>query len=51
MDLGGVCVRIREKEEDILVYHFGSVREAAKTLAFVAEFFPSAQVIVEPLRH
>lgn len=51
MELGGVCVRFREAGEDLLIYHFGSVREAAETIAFVSEFLPDAQVVVEPLVH
>jgi|AACY02.2.fsa_nt_gi hypothetical protein len=51
IEVGGVCLRFREEGEDILVYHLGTVRQAAETIAFVSEFLPNAQVVVEPLRH
>ena len=51
MVTGGVCLRVRDHGEDILVYHFSTMREAAKTFLFVSEFLPHAQFILEPARH
>lgn len=48
---GGICFRVREDGKDVLIYHFSSMREAAKTFDFVSGFFPSAQFIFEPSRH
>ncbi len=49
--IAGVRFAVRENDEDVLVYHAATVREAVERLAFVREFFPNAKFVFEPLRH
>ncbi len=51
MGLGGVCMRVREGGEDILVYHFPSIRDAAEMFSFISDLMPGAQFVIEPIRH
>lgn len=51
MTLGGVCMKVTEEGREVLVYHFASIAEAAKTFDFISEFFPQAQFVIEPIRH
>ena len=46
-----VELRVREGESDILVYALKSVTEAAEMVNFLGDFLPSAQFVVQPLRH
>lgn len=46
---GPVRLTVREADEDILVYTFASVREAAEIHGFIREFFPRAEFRLEPL--
>jgi hypothetical protein len=46
-----ICMTVRQDGEDILVYRFGTMREAAEIFDFIADLMPGAQFIIEPLRH
>lgn len=47
----GVRMSVRENGEDILVYHYASIREAVEIQEFIREYFPRADFVFEPLRH
>jgi hypothetical protein len=51
MAVGGVKLSVREDGRDLLVYHYGSIREATEILNFIREFFPRAEFVFEPLAH
>lgn len=48
---GPVRLTVRENGEDLLIYTFASLCEAARIHAFVREFFPRADFVLEPLAH
>lgn len=49
--MGLVELRVREEGEDILVYTFRSLVEAAEMISFLSDFLPRAQFVVQPCRH
>jgi hypothetical protein len=46
-----VELRVRECDEDILVYTLAGPSKAAEMIIFLADFMPGAQFLVQPLRH
>jgi len=46
-----VEMRVRDGGADVLVYVFRTIAEAGEMMAFLREFFPSAQFLVQPLPH
>ena len=48
---GAVELRVKEGSEDILVYTFGSAKEAGEMIAFLTEFLPGVRYLVQPLTH
>lgn len=48
---GGVRFAVRERGAEILVYHFGTLREAREIYFFIRDFFPAAEFVFEPTRH
>jgi hypothetical protein len=47
----GVRFSVRENGQDVLVYHYARMEEAAEIYAFIREFFPQAEFVFEPLVH
>lgn len=47
----GIRFAVRENDEEILVYHEATIRQAVERLAFIREFFPTAKFVFEPLKH
>lgn len=47
----GVELRVQEHGEDVLVYTFGAVAEAAEMFEFLRDFFPGARFVIQPLTH
>ncbi len=47
----GVELRIEDQGEDLLVYTFRAIDEAAEMFEFLREFFPSARFVIQPLTH
>lgn len=43
--------RVQQDGEDVLVYTFKAVDEAAEMFNFLREFFPQARFIIQPLLH
>lgn len=48
---GGVCLRVRENDEDILVYYFQSSREAEKVRRRLGGLLPLATFVLEHTIH
>jgi hypothetical protein len=49
--MGLVELRISDEGEDVLVYTFTRITEAAEMMRFLAEFLPGATFLIQPLRH
>lgn len=49
--LGGVELRVRDADAEILVYTFRQVSEAAEMIRFLSEFLPEARFVLQPIRH
>ena len=49
--LGRVEMRVQEGGEDVLVYSFARLSEAAEMFAFLHDFFPDAKFVIQPQRH
>lgn len=45
----GVRMAVIEASEEILVYAFESPAEAGEMMAFLKEFLPDAEFVIEPL--
>ena len=50
-DPTGVRFSVRENGQDVLVYHYSRLEEAAEIYAFIRDFFPHAEFVFEPLVH
>lgn len=46
-----VELRVQENGEDVLVYAFKAIDEAAEMFNFLRDFFPGAKFIIQPLMH
>lgn len=51
LGLGAVELRVQENGEDVLVYAFRAIDEAAEMFDFLRDFFPGAKFIIQPLMH
>jgi len=46
-----VEMRVQQDGEDVLVYAFRAMNEAAEMFDFLRDFFPGAKFIIQPLVH
>lgn len=46
-----VELRVQENGEDVLVYAFKAIDEAAEMFDFLRDFFPGAKFVIQPLMH
>lgn len=46
-----VELRVQEDGEDVLVYAFPGIGEAAEMFEFLRDFFPGARFVIQPLTH
>jgi len=51
MTSGMVELRVQNEGDEILVYAFRTLAEAAEMLDFLKDFFPAARFVVQPVRH
>jgi hypothetical protein len=49
--MGMIELRVAEGGEDVLVYTFRTVADAAEMIGFLSEFLPEARFMIQPLRH
>ena len=48
---GSVELRVHQDGEDILIYSFKAIDEAAEMFDFLRDFFPDAKFVIQPLMH
>ncbi|MXQ07951.1 hypothetical protein GQ651_08840 [Alphaproteobacteria bacterium GH1-50] len=48
---GAVELRVHQDGEDILIYSFKAIDEAAEMFDFLRDFFPTAKFVIQPLMH
>jgi hypothetical protein len=46
-----VRMAVLDGDDEILVYVFAHAGEAAEMIAFLRDFLPKAEFVLEPLRH
>jgi hypothetical protein len=46
-----VELRVAEEGQEILIYRFGKIVDAAEMMRFLAEFLPDARFVIQPLPH
>lgn len=49
--MGMVELRVAEGGQDVLVYTFRGVADAAEMMRFLSEFLPEARFLIQPVRH
>jgi hypothetical protein len=48
---GAVALLVRSGERTLLEYSFATTREVAEMVAFLRDFLPAAQFVIQPVRH
>lgn len=51
VEFGRVEMRVQEDGQDILVYSFPRLAEAAEMFDFLKDFFPGAKFVIQPQTH
>lgn len=49
--MGIVELRVADGGQDLLVYTFRGMAEAAEMMRFLSEFLPEARFLIQPVRH
>lgn len=49
--MGLIELRVTDGGEDVLIYTFRRMADAAEMMGFLAEFMPDAKFLIQPIRH